>query len=84
MQATIFCVELTKLQKVDSSFTNEFFEHLLTNNPQLGMVGNNYYLLNNNININFIANLPNIYKYYSIFVQLAATKAPLTQILKNQ
>lgn len=84
MHATIFCVELTKLQNTSKDFTTQFLDHLLTTNPQLGSIYTNYYIINNKININLYPNLPPIYFYYSNFVMLAAAKAPLTQILKNQ
>lgn len=84
MQATIFCVGLSKLQNISKDFNNQFLDYLLTTNPQLGSIYDNYYIINNKININLYTNLPPIYFYYSNFVMLAAAKAPLTQILKNQ
>lgn len=84
MQYTIYAVPISDLQKIDQQLNEMFFEQLIKTNPNLGISHEKYFILNNHVNINIYANLPQVYKNYSIFVQMAANKAIFTQLLKNQ
>ena len=84
MHSTIYIIAISDLKKVDENLNESFFEQLLKTNLNLGIIHEKYFIINNRVSINIYANLPQVYKNYSIFVQMAANKAIFTQILKNQ
>ena len=70
MLATIYAVPISDLTKIDQNLNESFFEQLLKTNHNLGVAHEKYFIINNRVNINIYANLPQVYKNYSIFVRL--------------
>lgn len=77
----IISLELSRLQKICSDFTEEFFDTMLDNIPQVGIKREGYYIVNINLAIKNPTQLQ-VIDIFNTFVQIARTKCNLIQIVK--
>lgn len=76
-------VAISTLNKIYSTFDEQFFSGFIKNYPEIGKENETNFILNTDILVHNPINLEHI-TFYNALIQVAQQKYPLLQIMKNQ